>query len=368
MPGFYESYLDGLKTISGIEAQQASTEMRRTETQLEIQQGRMKMQEFAREAQVRGQERGILTRAFGDRQTQAELAAAPEKLASRLQQAAMQVMPLDPKEGERLLNEANKAQTTAANSKLHSMQAEKSKSERLGALAATVTDEASLQRAIPEFTRLGEPVPAKFRQWSPETQAAFKQKAAMSVPAARQAELAIHLETEKIREKAEERRADAERRKSLTEASREERAREGLTIRKSAAASKAAARFDLKKDSDISAESAALKAMPEFADLPEKDLRYAAAEVRHEAAGIAQSLFLEDPDNAVDEAEVLRQARERVAARVKPAQGLFGSGSLGPKKGGVDKAPKKISSDAEYEALPSGTEYLAPDGQLRRKK
>ena len=367
MPGFYESYLDGLKTISGIEAQRATSEMRRAETGLEIQQGRMKMQEFAREAQVRQAEQGILTRTLGDQRTQRDLAAAPEQMANRLQQAAMQIMPINPKEGERLLHEASNARTVAANSKLHSMQAEKSKAERLGALAATVTDEASLQRAIPEFTRLGEPVPAKLRQWNPETQAAFKQKAAMSVPAARQAELAIHVKSEELREQAERRRDATEKQREQTAAGKERRLQENQSMRKSVAGTRAAARFDLKKDTDISSEVAALKAMPEFGDVPDKDLRYAAAEVRHEAASIAQSLFMDDPENAVDESEILRQARERVAGRVKPAKSIFGGASVGP-KGGVDKTPKKISSDAEYEALPSGTEYVAPDGQTRRKK
>ena len=232
MPGFYESYLDGLKTISGIEAQRATSEMRRAETGLEIQQGRMKMQEFAREAQVRQAEQGILTRTLGDQRTQRDLAAAPEQMANRLQQAAMQIMPINPKEGERLLHEASNARTVAANSKLHSMQAEKSKAERLGALAATVTDEASLQRAIPEFTRLGEPVPAKLRQWNPETQAAFKQKAAMSVPAARQAELAIHVKSEELREQAERRRDATEKQREQTAAGKERRLQENQSMRK----------------------------------------------------------------------------------------------------------------------------------------
>jgi len=44
----------------------------------------------------------------------------------------------------------------------------------------------------------------------------------------------------------------------------------------------------------------------------------------------------------------------------------FGGGKAAPAAGG-DQGPVKITSDAEFDALPSGTMFLAPDGSVRRK-
>jgi len=39
----------------------------------------------------------------------------------------------------------------------------------------------------------------------------------------------------------------------------------------------------------------------------------------------------------------------------------------GQRKGAAPTAPKKISTDADYNSLPSGAEFIAPDGSHRRK-
>lgn len=58
------------------------------------------------------------------------------------------------------------------------------------------------------------------------------------------------------------------------------------------------------------------------------------------------------------------QIAETRAAIQRRREGISSLGK--PKEGGGP--PKKISTDAEYNALPSGAEYVAPDGSVRRKK
>jgi hypothetical protein len=49
----------------------------------------------------------------------------------------------------------------------------------------------------------------------------------------------------------------------------------------------------------------------------------------------------------------------------KPAPGVPEAPTAGPAKAA---GPVKITNEAEYDALPSGAEYFAPDGKLRKKK
>lgn len=60
---------------------------------------------------------------------------------------------------------------------------------------------------------------------------------------------------------------------------------------------------------------------------------------------------------------IQQDGQNRVAAMVKEKNMLDKDISGG--KG--DSGPKKISSDADYAALPSGTEFIAPDGSHRKK-
>lgn len=56
----------------------------------------------------------------------------------------------------------------------------------------------------------------------------------------------------------------------------------------------------------------------------------------------------------------INTTRDRIQRNVGP-----GEGGKPPAAGG---APKKIASESDYNALPAGTEYIAPDGSTRRKK
>ena len=57
--------------------------------------------------------------------------------------------------------------------------------------------------------------------------------------------------------------------------------------------------------------------------------------------------------------EVITHSKVEGEAKLRTQQG----GALAPAAGGV----VTITSDAEYEALPSGTTFIGPDGKTRRK-
>lgn len=66
-------------------------------------------------------------------------------------------------------------------------------------------------------------------------------------------------------------------------------------------------------------------------------------------------------------------ARKKAAAKeivrlMKERRGQFVDKANVGTEAGMPPGMPKVSSDAEYEALPSGTEYIAPDGSTRKKK
>jgi hypothetical protein len=79
-------------------------------------------------------------------------------------------------------------------------------------------------------------------------------------------------------------------------------------------------------------------------------------------------------------AEGIRQAKKNIGFRINAmaAVGPQGRGGANAYTGGgaaekppeasaATAGPKKIASDAEYDALPSGAEFIDPDGKRRRK-
>ena len=85
--------------------------------------------------------------------------------------------------------------------------------------------------------------------------------------------------------------------------------------------------------------------------------------------------YLPQPGDGPEVLEAKRQARiravEAIRSGMSPAQmiavekALAESGSAAT--GSAGAGPVRINNDAEYEALPSGTQFIGPDGKLRRK-
>lgn len=81
--------------------------------------------------------------------------------------------------------------------------------------------------------------------------------------------------------------------------------------------------------------------------------------------GVADVLLYQQMAAEVGDSTVPIERRKAALQTVKQLWARYekaGGGQPSP------EAPQKISTDAEYNALPSGAEYIAPDGKLRRKK
>jgi hypothetical protein len=61
----------------------------------------------------------------------------------------------------------------------------------------------------------------------------------------------------------------------------------------------------------------------------------------------------------------LAQLKSEAATTIKASREEVKSAARGGEE--ASKGAKKISSDADYNALPSGAEFIAPDGSHRRK-
>lgn len=81
--------------------------------------------------------------------------------------------------------------------------------------------------------------------------------------------------------------------------------------------------------------------------------------------------YLPQPGDGPQVLEAKRAARQRAVAAINagmsPAQMIAAEKALGPQAGSQQGGPARVANDAEYEALPSGTQFVGPDGKLRRK-
>jgi hypothetical protein len=81
--------------------------------------------------------------------------------------------------------------------------------------------------------------------------------------------------------------------------------------------------------------------------------------------------YLPQPGDGTEVLEAKRAARQRAVAAINagmsPAQMIAAETALGTQEAPAQGGPVRISSDAEYEALPSGTTFVGPDGKTRRK-
>lgn len=83
--------------------------------------------------------------------------------------------------------------------------------------------------------------------------------------------------------------------------------------------------------------------------------------------------YLPQPGDGPEVLEAKRAARQRAVAAItagmSPAQMIAQEKALGA--AGAETVPQtgpaRVANDAEYEALPSGTQFIGPDGKLRRK-
>lgn len=82
--------------------------------------------------------------------------------------------------------------------------------------------------------------------------------------------------------------------------------------------------------------------------------------------------YLPQPGDSQEVIAQKRQARRRALAAIKaglPSSAIVAQERALQESGGADQGegPARVTNDAEYDALPSGTQFIGPDGKLRRK-
>jgi hypothetical protein len=100
-----------------------------------------------------------------------------------------------------------------------------------------------------------------------------------------------------------------------------------------------------------------------------------AAYTREQLQGLAKSYFPQigdDPKTIEDKkqrlAEVIQTARIRAGRSAGVIDQVLGGGGQPQTQSGAPGASvPRVANDAEYNALPSGAQFIGPDGQLRRK-
>lgn len=369
--GYAEGYLGALSQISGIQENQQQMQMRG----LQIQQQRQNMQENQ-------QEKSILADVFrnrADTDTTLGLADQNDKLVTQYQEAGRRLMGTSPKEALNFLKAADRLSHQNAGSRLELAKAEKLKGEYLATVASGVQDQDTLNEYVRRAAKDGQTVPAKYQTWNEATKNYLERAVLASMPISKQQDLALKTREIELKGQVEERRGQDERRKERLDTMREARLRDGLEIKSRAAAQKATATLGLRGEKEVEGEMLILKDLDKdslFKKAPAGLQRQAAQDVHYRAQKIlAESLLgVEEP---VTKEEALDLARREVLGEFKEKSGgFFGKDTATRQKGGVEKkeeavqkpaAVQQIKSDADYEKLPSGSTFLAPDGTTRRK-
>ena len=73
------------------------------------------------------------------------------------------------------------------------------------------------------------------------------------------------------------------------------------------------------------------------------------------------------PEVLLAKAAARQRAVAAIEAGMSPTQIIAQEKALGGSPAAAQGGPARVANDAEYEALPSGTQFIGPDGKLRRK-
>jgi hypothetical protein len=127
--------------------------------------------------------------------------------------AAKKLMATNPKMGLDLLDKSNEYKKQAIANKIQNATFKQAQMEAAGQISAIVTDQQSLDEALPELAKHDVIVPDRFKKWSPETKNWFKNRAVFSKNAMAEIKLNNTLELTRLKElddksKASKREAD----------------------------------------------------------------------------------------------------------------------------------------------------------------
>lgn len=272
-----------------------------------------------------------------------------EALADQTIEAAKSIMRRDPKLGIDLLNKGQDIRNSATTNAYRNAQIKQAQLEAGGLVAATITDQDTLNEALPELAKNGIIIPERFgNKWSPKLKEWLDNRKIASDNYIK----SLNLEQDERIIDLNERKQDEKEKQDIIK-NRLAEAREKRLQGKMQEGNKLVKVNKL----DLETELAGLKSNEEFDSLAEEDqIRFA-----KDVYGLANYKLAHG--EAKDTPEAMEQARQQLFPRIDPETGVY--------KGFEQEAEEAVTpkSKAEFDALPKGTYFINPkDGRRLRKK
>jgi hypothetical protein len=276
-------------------------------------------------------------------------------LAEKTAMAAKKLMATNPKMGLDLLEKSQKYKEQAISNKVQNATFKQAQMEIAGQIASTVTDQQSLDEALPELFKNGVVVPDRFKKWGAETKNWFVNRAVFSKNAMAEIKLQNTLELTRLKEledksKQDKRDADIKAQEQKQIAARDK-------LKTTAALKNVPIDYATLEASDLAETNDA------FANLESSTQIIAAKDIY----STANSLVANQEASTFPEA--LTKAREIVLSKIDPKTNKY----LGFQTQDIAKpTASNVASpktQAEFNSIPSGGLYINPkDGKQYRKK
>lgn len=252
-------------------------------------------------------------------------------IANQLQAAGSAIMGLDPKKALEYFDQSSKFKRYSTQKANDELDIKTKKAALAGDIASGVTDEESAKSAALELAKLGIPVPAKFTEWNPETQAFWENRATFSKNYVAKIKIQNDLlKTQAVAEDTQSKIKAREATQKLNE-QKETRMQANLELARTQYKPSKEEFKEVKREAELLATSD-----DKFNNLPDEKLQEAAKDVRY----LAQSIMV--TEGITDRGVALAKARRQIKDRITP------EGDYGVVDTGAKPAATKFVNGHEY--------------------
>jgi len=351
--GFHSGLLEG--TVALRKLAQGDQQLANDEQRLGLQAEEVGSQNLMRQAQreelLRKMARedytsAMLQQAFAKNQGTQMSIDGDAALAEQSIAAGKAIIGTDPKTGLDLIKQGQSYKTSAITTELQKMQIQKAKVEMQGDIAAGITDQASLEEAIPALAKLGVAVPEKYRTWSPEAKSWWENRKIASDNYLKKIQIE---ETKRAHDlQATENESKQKAREENLRIARQREERQRAKVESTARKMKEPTAKSVEMEVQTLAANNDL-----FDDLPPGQKLQAARDVYYRAAELYSS------GEAADQAEALQMAREEIFGSLEE-DGYFSS----KYSGANGKKPPTAPSQDEWLVAAKKANPGVPEEQL----
>jgi hypothetical protein len=346
--GYYSGVMDAMKTKS----EMGERTQRGRLYQLQERKLQQELDDDAKTKAILGSAfNATMPQRIGD-----EEVSSDEELSNRYIQAGKDAIGTDPKVGLELIKQGQQFKSEAALKAYRNTQMKAAQVQAAGTIASQITDQDTLNEAIPELAKNGMVIPERFgNKWSPQLKEWLGHRAVASDNYLKS--LAVENDTRAIdlrEEENESKQADRVAKQKIA-AAKEDRQRNKI---------ESGRKLRTIPQKELLTEVAGLNEIGEFEDLnPGMKLQAA-----NDVFALAQGYMNEDPD--INQAVAMQRARQDIVGRIDVETGEYkGFGEEANTKKLASAKPASIQSKEEYDSLPVGAAYVNPkDGKVYKKK